>query len=191
MQNLIKGLLYLIGLMVVFVILKYRSKKFWFIKSDEIEDYPIARYKVGSLILWFWVVVIIFGIIREIVFKNPIDSKIFLIPFLITIIYELFGATPTVAKSKHKINLDLDLINIGSFGMDLFGSWIGKYANGIIVYFYFIDYNSIKVKKLSRKEIILTGIEKQKNIPIDITLKSKPSINYFYPLLENINENYI
>lgn len=191
MGNIITTLLYLIGLILVFVLLSYRSKKFSFIKGEKIEDYPITKYKIGSLILWLWIAIIIFGIVQETFFKNSIDTKIFLIPLILTVIYHLFGAVPSVTKSKHKINLILNWVNVNAIGFDWLGSWVGKYKNGIIVYFYLIDYNSIEISKLSKKEIIFSGREQRENIPINVTLKSKPSINYFYPLLKKISENTV
>lgn len=104
------------------------------------------------------------------------DSKVFLIPFLITIIYGLFGAVPTVIKSEYLMNLTLDFINVGKIGIDLFGSWIGQYDNGIIVYFYLIDYDSIKIIKNSPNNIVFSGIAKVENIPILANLKSKKSV---------------
>ena len=121
---------------------------------------------------------------QEIMLKKTIDPKIFVIPFIISVVYELFGATPTVTKSKDRINLTLDLMNVGSLGADLLGSWVGEYDDGLIVYFYLIDYDSIKIIKNEKDEIVFSGIEKHENIPINVTLKSKKSINYVYPLLK-------
>nr|WP_300001787.1 hypothetical protein [Tissierella sp.] len=183
MQNIMKILFYFIGIVLILILFRYRSKKFSFLEEEKIKDYPITRYKIGSLILTLWIAIILFGMFQEIVLKKTIDSKIFLIPFIISVIYELFGATPTVTKSRYKINLTLDLINVASLGMDLFGSWVGKYDDGLIIYFYLIDYDSIKISKCSKDEIIFSGITKQETIPINVTLKSKKSISYFYPLL--------
>ena len=72
-----------------------------------------------------------FGIVEEIFLRTYMDTKIFLVPFAIYIIYSLFGAVPTVIKSKYKINLTLNWVNIGSIGFDWLGSWIGRYENGI------------------------------------------------------------
>lgn len=189
LQDLIKGLLYLIGLAIVFTLLRYRSKKFWFIKSEKVKDYPIVRYKIGSLIALIWIVILSFGIVEELILKTHMNTKIFLLPLAAYVIYSFFGAVPTVTKSKYKIDLTLDCVNVGVISFDWLGSWVGKCKNGIIVYFYLIDYDSIKVSKLSEEEIIFSGREKQENIPINITLRSKPSINYFYPLLEGISED--
>lgn len=185
MQNIFKILSYFLGIGLIFILFRYRSKKFSFINNEEVKDYPIRKYRIANIILLLWLVVILFGMFKELLLHETIDSKVFLIPFIISVIYELFGATPTVKKSKNKIDLTLDLINIGSLGMDLFGSWVGEYNNGLIVYFYLIDYNSIKISKLSKEEIIFSGIEKINGIPINVTLKSKSSINYFYPLLKD------
>lgn len=186
MQNIFKILIYFLGIGLIFILFRYRSKKFSFINDGELKDYPTTKYKVGNFILLFWIVVILFGMFQELVLNKTIDSKIFLIPFVISVVYLLFGATPTVTKSKHKIDLTLDITNVGVVGMDLFGSWVGEYNNGLIVYFYLIDCDSIKISKLTKEEISFSGIEKQNDIPINVTLKSKPSINYFYPLLNNL-----
>lgn len=186
MQNLFKILLYFIGIILILILFRYRSKKFLFLQEEKIKDYPITRYKIGNFILTLWIAIILFGMFQELVLNKTIDSKIFLIPFIISVVYELFGATPTVTKSKDRINLTLDLMNVGSLGADLFGSWVGEYDNGLIVYFYLIDYDSIKITKNAKDEIIFSGIEKHENIPINVTLKSKKSINYIYPLLNNL-----
>lgn len=186
MQNVFKILLYFIWIALILTLFRYRSKKFSFLEEEKIKDYPITRYKIGSIILTLWIVIILFGIFQEIVLKKTIDPKIFLILFIISVIYELFGATPTVTKSKHRIDLTLDLMNVGSLGADLFDSWVGEYDNGLIVYYYLIDYDSIKITKRSKDEIIFSGVEKRENIPINITLKSKKSINYIYPLLNDL-----
>ena len=186
MQNMFKTLLYIVGIILILILFKYRSKKFSFLKDEKIRDYPMTRYKIGSFILAIWVVIILFGMFQELILKKTMDSKIFLIPFLFSVIYELFGATPTVTKSNHRINLTLDFINVGSLGIDLFGSWIGKYDEGLIIYFHLIDYDSIKISKCSKDEIVFSGITKQEGIPINVTLKSKRSISYFYPLLSEL-----
>ncbi len=183
MQNMFKILLYIVCIVLILILFRYRSKKFSFLKDAKIKDYPMTRYKIGTFILALWVAIILFGMFQELILKKTIDSKIFLIPFLITIVYGLFGATPTVTKSKHLINLTLDLMNVGSLGIDLFGSWVGKYDDGLIIYFYLIDYDSIKISKCSKDEIVFSGTTKQESIPINVTLKSKKSISYFYPLL--------
>lgn len=168
--------------------MRYRHKKFSFIRQVNIKNYPLIRYKIGSLILILWLLIIFYWIYQELVFNERIDSKIFLLAFVISVIYELFGATPSVTRTKDKIDLKLDMINPGSLGMDLFGSWVGEYDEGLIVYFYLIDYNTIEISKLSKEEIIFSGIEKQSNMEVEVTLKSKNSINYFYPLLSNLGQ---
>ncbi|MCR1900258.1 hypothetical protein NSA47_14930 [Irregularibacter muris] len=191
MQDLIKGLLYFTGLAIVFALLRYRSKKFWFVKSEIIRDYPIVRYKTGSLIAFIWIVLLSFGIVQELFLETHMNIKMFLVPFATYVIYSFFGAVPTVTQSRYKIDLTLDWVNVGSIGFDWLGSWIGEYEDGVIVYFYLIDYDSIKVSKLSKEEIVFSGREKQEDIPISVTLKSKPSINYFYPLLECIKKDCV
>lgn len=186
MQNIAKFLLYIAGIILILALFKYRSKKFSFLKDEKIKDYPMTRYKIGSLILAVWVVIILFGMFQELILKKTIDSKIFLIPFLISVMYELFGSTPTVTKSNYRINVTLDFINIGSLGIDLFGSWIGQYDEGLIIYFYLIDYDSLKISKCTKDEIVFSGITKQESIPIHVTLKSKRSVSYFYPLLSDL-----
>lgn len=186
MKNIFKIIFYLSGIVLIVILFRHRSKKFSFLKHENIKEYPTTRYKLGSLILVLWIAIILFGMFQEIVLKKTIDSKIFLIPFITSVIYELFGATPTVTKSKQKINLTLDFINVGSIGMDLFGSWVGEYDNGLIIYFYLIDYDSIKITKKSKDEIIFSGVSKYEKIPINVTLKSKKSIDYIYPLLNNL-----
>ena len=190
MNNLVKILFYSIGFIILLILFRYRSNKFLFIKDQKIKEYPITRYRIGSFILILWMITILFGMLQEVIFNKTFDSKMFLVPFLPSIIYSLFGATPSVTKSKYKIDLILDLINIGSYGLDWLGSWLGKYENGVIVYFYLIDYDSIEISKLSKEEIIFSGREKQEDIPINVTLRSKVSINYFYPLLSKINGDY-
>ncbi|MGX7108298.1 hypothetical protein [Facklamia miroungae] len=189
MQTFFRTLFYFLGIGLIVVLLRYRTKKFSFINDEVLKEYPITRYKVGTFILCLWLIIILFGIFQELVLNETINSKIFLMPFIISVVYSLFGATPTVAKSTYKINLTLDIINSGSLGMDLLGSWVGEYNNGLIVYFYLIDYNSIELSKLTKEEIVFSGIEKQNNIPINVTLKSKPSIHYFYPLLNNLKKS--
>lgn len=191
LQDLIKGLLYLIGLSGVFALLRYRSKKFWFIKSEKIINYPIVRYKIGSLIALICIAILGLGIVQELFLKTHMNTRVFLVPLTAYVIYSFFGAVPTVTKSRYKIDLTLDWVNVGSIGFDWLGSWVGEYENGIIVYFYLIDYDSIKVSKLSKKEIVFSGREKQGDIPVSVTLKSKPSISYFYPLLEGIKKDCV
>lgn len=185
MQNIFKILLYFIGIALILVLFRYRSKRFSFLEDEKIKDYPIVRYKIGSVILTLWIVTILFGMFQELALKKTIDAKFFLIPFIISVIYELFGATPTVTKSKHKINLTLDLINVASLGMDLFGSWVGEYDNGLIIYYYLIDYDSIKITEKTKDKIVFSGITKHEGTPINVVLKSKKSINYVYPLLDD------
>ena len=184
MQNKIRVLVYFVGMIIILMIYRYRTEKFSFLKDEEIKDYPITRYKVGGYIIIFWMVIILLVIFQEVILKKTIDCKIFLIPFLITIIYGLFGAIPIVINSKYLINLSLDFISIGKMGVDLFGSWIGTYDNGLIVYVYLIDYNSIKIIKNSSNKIVFSGITKYENTPILVNLNSKRSINYVQPLLK-------
>ena len=184
MKNLLKILFYIVGFIFILFLYKYRSKKFSFIKEEKIIDYPIRRYKIGSLILLLWMGIILYGVIYEIIFNQSINSKVFIVPFILSVIYELFGSTPTVLRSDYGIDVTLDFINSGSLGVDLLGSWVGEYNSGLIVYFYLIDYSSINVTKISKDEIIFTGKEKRENIPIKVKLKSKKSIEYVYPLLK-------
>lgn len=184
MKNTIKIFVYFIGIIAILMLFRNRSKRFSFLKDEKVKDYPVTKYKVGGFIITFWLIVISFGIFQELILKKTIDSKIFLIPFLITIIYGLFGAIPTVIKSKYLINLTLDFITVGKMGIDLFGSWIGTYDKGIIIHFYLINYDSIKVIKNSPNKIVFSGITKYENTPILVNLNSKRSINYFQPLLK-------
>ena len=184
MQNIIRILVYFVGMIIMLMLYKYRTKRFSFLKDEEIKDYPISRYKIGRYIIIFWMIIILLVIFQEVILKRTIDFKIFLIPFLITIIFGLFGAVPTVTKSKYLINLTLDIINVRKIGIDLFGSWIGTYDNGIIIYFYLINFDSIKIIKNSPNNIVFSGITKYENTPILVNLKSKKSINYFEPLLK-------
>ena len=184
LENIIRILAYFVGMIIMIMLYNYRTERFSFLKDEEIKDYPITRYKVGGYIIIFWMIIISLVIFQEVILKKTIDFVIFLIPFLITIIYGLFGAIPIVIKSKYLINLSLDFITIGKMGVDLFGSWIGTYDNGIIIYSYLINYDSIKIIKSSPNKIIFSGITKYQGTPILVNLKSKKSINYFKPLLK-------
>ena len=165
---------------------RYRTERFSFLKDEEIKDYPITRYKVGGYIMVFWMIIISLVVFQEVILNKTIDFKTFIIQFLITIIYGLFGAIPIVIKSKYLINLSLDFITIGKMGVDLFGSWIGTYDNGIIIYFYLIDYNSIKIINNSPNKIVFSGIIKYENTPILVNLNSKRSVSYFQPILKEL-----
>ncbi len=171
-------------MIIILMLYRYRTKRFSFLKNEEIKDYPVTMYKAGGYIIIFWMIIILLVIFQEVILNKIIDFKILLIPFLITIIYGLFGAIPIVIKSKYLINLTLDFIIIGKMGVDLFGSWIGTYDNGLIVYFYLIDYNSIKIIKNSPNKIVFSGITKYENTPILVNLNSKRSISYFQPILK-------
>lgn len=63
---------------------------------------------------------------------------------------------------------------------------MGEYDKGLIIYFYLIDYDSIKVTKKAKDEIIFSGISKHDHISINVTLKSRKSIDYIYLLLNNV-----
>ena len=184
LENIIKILFCFVGMIIMLMLYKYRTERFSFLKDEEIKDYPIKMYKVGGYIIIFWMIIILLVIFQEVILKKTIDFKIFLIPFLISVIYGLFGAIPIVIKSKYLINLSLDFITIGKMGVDLLGSWIGTYDNGLIVYFYLIDYNSIKIIKNSPNKIVFSGIAKYENTPILVNLNSKISVSYFEPILK-------
>ena len=125
MRYVFKILFHLILLTVILILVRYRSKKFSFIGNEKIRDYPVRRYKIGSLILLLWMDLPIFGLAQEIIFKSSMDSRLFLIPLVPTIIYHLFGALPSVMKSKYRIDLTLNWVNRGAVGFDWLGSWIG------------------------------------------------------------------
>jgi len=176
----------LIGIILVVVLFRYRSKKFSFVNTEKVKDYPVMRYKIGNLIIIVWIAIFLFGIFQELVLKETINSIIFLIPALATIIYGLFGAVPEIRKSKHKIKIDLDIINKGRVGLDWLGSWVGKYDEGLIVYSYFIDYDSIELSKKTADKIVFSGVEKHEETPINVTLRSQKSIDYIYPLIDDL-----
>lgn len=187
MQNIFETVFYFIGIVIVLILFRYRSKKFSFVNAKKVKDYPVIRYKIGNLIIVVWISMLLFGIFQKLVFQEILNSKIFFIPVLATIFYGLFGAVPEIRKSKDEIKVELDIINIGLVGLDWLGSWVGEYDKGLIIYSYFIDYSSIKLCKKSKDKIIFSGVEKNENIPINVTLKSKKSINYIYPLLNDFS----
>lgn len=68
-----------------------------------------------------------------------------------------------------------------------FGSWVGQYKNGVIIYYFIIEKDTIKILKQTDNEIIFQGItETEKGrLPIKVKLRSKPSIEYFKGIFKN------
>ena len=63
---------------------------------------------------------------------------------------------------------------------------MGKYDEGLIVYSYFIDYDSIELSKKTADKIVFSGVEKHEETPINVTLRSQKSIDYIYPLIDDL-----
>ena len=55
---------------------------------------------------------------------------------MLSVIYSLFGAVQYVKKSRYKIDLTLDFVNVGVNGFDSLGSWIEERKDGLIISFY-------------------------------------------------------
>ena len=166
-------------LFIIFVLLiKCRNKKFEFINEIDI-DYPVDRFKFGTVILCLWLLLLALQIFLEITMNLSVPTITYFVLIIISIIYLCFGATPTVSSNKNEIILELDLINVGSVGMDIFGSWLGTYYNGIIIYDYMIIGDSIKIKTMNEDLIEFTGDLENIDKRIKVKLKSKRSIEWF------------
>ncbi len=168
-----------VSLFIFFALLiRYRNKKFEFINEIDI-DYPVDRFKFGTVILCLWLLLLGVQIIFQITMNLSIPSITYFILIIISIIYLCFGATPTVTSTKNEIILEFDFINVGSVGMDIFGSWVGTYSNGIIIYDYMVIGNSIKIKTMNEDLIEFIGELEKENRRIKVKLKSKRSIEWF------------
>lgn len=188
MYKVIRMFFILIFFVTLLLLTNFRRKKFSFIKDERLSDYPVRRYKIGTVILYLWMLTFILHFILEIVYNSTMHMNVYLFLILISIIYLSFGASPTVSPGKNEIFVELDIINVGSLGMDIFGSWVGSYSDGVIIYDYLIKNDSIKVNKYTNDVIEFTGRTEKENKKINVILKSKKSINYFKKMWgKNVN----
>ena len=100
----------------------------------------------------------------------------------------MFGSTPTINESKYKIQVTVDTAGGKFKGFDFLNTWMGKYQNGLIVYYYPIDIDSISIIKENDKEIFFKGISisnKFGELPIEVRLRSKLSKNYFKEVMNS------
>lgn len=169
----------LILFVTLMLLINFRRKKFSFIRDERLCDYPVQRYKIGNVLLYLWLLTFMLHFIGEIVYDLTMYMSVYFFLILTSILYLSLGALPTVTTRNNEIFVELDIINVGSIGMDIFGSWIGSYSDGIIVYDYLIRKDSIRVNKCIDNAIEFTGYTEKENKKINVVLKSKRSINYF------------
>ncbi|MCB5559944.1 hypothetical protein [Anaerosalibacter bizertensis] len=62
-------------------------------------------------------------------------------------IYFCYGAVPDILENKYKVKVNVDPAARLLGGFDFFGSWVGRYKDGIIIYYYLIKGDTIKVLK--------------------------------------------
>lgn len=188
-SDIVKGYFKLLFnmLLVIFMFwLIYRKiKRFSPIFQLDGLDFPIKRFYVGIAIHVILIMFFIIELISIFYFNNNFKSEIYLIPLGLVIIYLFLGSVPDIMENKHKVKVNVDFSGRRSGGFDFFGSWVGQYENGIIIYHYLIEKNTIKVLKKTDEEIVFNGITETKKgrLPIEVKLRSKPSIEYFKEIL--------
>ncbi len=188
MESYIKLLFNILLIIFAFWLIYRKYKRFYPIFQLEELDFPIKRFYIGMAI---YIILIIFPIIELISvytkFKFNFKPSIYLIPFGLAIIYSFLGSVPDIMENKYKVRVNVDPAGRRSGGFDFFGSWVGQYKDGIIIYYYVVEKDKIKVLKETDEEIIFQGItETEKGrLPIEVRLRSKSSIEYFKGIFQN------
>lgn len=169
----------------VFWLIYRKYKRFSFIFELEELDYPIIRLHIGTAIYIIFILFFICELISVYYFKNYFEPRLYLIPFGLLVIYLCFGSVPDILENKFKVKVNVDPAARLLGGFDFFASWVGQYKDGIIIYYYLIEKDTIKVLKNTDEEIIFQGMTETKKgrLPIEVNLRSKPSINYFKDIL--------
>lgn len=174
-------------LLIVFVLwlIFRRYKKFSFIFELEELDYPITKFHMGTIINIIFVLFFMYELISVYCFKKYFEPRLYLIPLGLLVIYFCYGAVPDILENKYKVKVNVDPAARLLGGFDFFGSWVGQYKDGIIIYYYLIKRDTIKVLKNTDEEIIFQGMTETKKgtLPIEVKLRSRPSIKYFKNIL--------
>lgn len=182
--------LILFGLIILLLLifLRWRKKKFALIKTLPEVDYPFKVFNFGTVFYSIFILVFVISFIMVYIFKKEVPYSIVLIFLFLWIVYLMLGSKPTISENKYKIQVTVDTAGGRFKGFDILNTWIGKYRNGIIVYCYPIDIDSIDVIEENDKEIFFKGISvssKFGELPIEVRLRSKLSKNYFKKFLKN------
>lgn len=188
MKNYIDLILF--GLIVVFLLifLRWRKRKFALIKTLPEVDYPFKVFNFGTVFYSIFFIVLIISFLTVYIFKKDVPYSIILIFLFIWVVYLMFGSTPTINESKYKIQVTVDTAGGKFKGFDFLNTWMGKYQNGLIVYYYPIDIDSISIIKENDKEIFFKGnsiSNKFGELPIEVRLRSKLSKNYFKEVMNS------
>lgn len=180
----------LFGLIITLLLffLKWRKKKITLIKTLPEVDYPFKVFDFGTFFYSTFVLVLTISFLMVYVFKKDLPYDIVLIFIFLWIVYLISGATPTINENKYKIQVIVDTVGGRLKGFDFLNTWMGKYQNGIIVYCYPIDMDSISAIEENDKEIFFKGISissKFGKLPIEVRLRSKLSKNYFKEFIKS------
>lgn len=184
--------LILFGLIVILLLyfLRWRKKKLALIKTLPEVDYPFKIFNFGTVFYSIFIIVLIISFLSVYIFKKDVPYSIILIFLFLWVVYLMFGATPTINENKYKIQVTVDTVGGKLKGFDFLNTWMGKYQNGLIVYYYPIDIDSINIIEENDKEIFFKGISisnKFGELPIEVRLRSKLSKSYFKKFIKNLS----
>src|SRR5699024_12761747 len=93
----------------------------------------------------------------EVFNREVLGFSLFLLLAVFALVVKLFSEILTVDDNRYKIQVKQRAIGGRHIGFDVFGTRIGKYESGIIVYHYPIERDTIKIVKESDIEIIFIG----------------------------------
>lgn len=184
--------LILFGLIVILLLyfLRWRKKKLALIKTLPEVDYPFKIFNFGTVFYSIFIIVLIISFLSVYIFKKDVPYSIILIFLFLWVVYLMFGAMPTINENKYKIQVTVDTVGGKLKGFDFLNTWMGKYQNGLIVYYYPIDIDSINIIEENDKEIFFKGISisnKFGELPIEVRLRSKLSKSYFKKFIKNLS----
>lgn len=184
--------LILFGLIVILLLyfLRWRKKKLALIKTLPEVDYPFKIFNFGTVFYFIFIMVLIISFLSVYIFKKDVPYSIILIFLFLWVVYLMFGAMPTINENKYKIQVTVDTVGGKLKGFDFLNTWMGKYQNGLIVYYYPIDIDSINIIEENDKEIFFKGISisnKFGELPIEVRLRSKLSKSYFKKFIKNLS----
>ncbi|CCQ93658.1 membrane hypothetical protein [[Clostridium] ultunense Esp] len=187
MQAYIDLILFGLVVILLLIFLRWRKKKLALIKTLPEVNYPFKAFNFGTVFYSMLILVLIISFLMVYIFEKDMPYSIVLIFIFLWIVYLMFGATPTINENKYKIQITVDTVGGRLKGFDFLNTWMGKYQNGIIVYYYPINMNSISAIEENEEEIFFRGSSissKFGELPIEVRLRSKLSKNYFKEFIQ-------
>lgn len=182
MKRYIDLILFILVMILLLIFLRRRKRKFDLIKRLPKVDYPFKAFNLGTIFYFLFILALSISFLMVFIFKRDVPYSIFLVFLFSWIVHLMLGATPTINENKYKIQVTVDTAGGRFKGFDFLNTWMGKYQDGIIVYYYPIDIDSIDVIKENNKEIFFKGISfssKFGKLPIEVRLRSKLSKDCF------------